>query len=69
MCGFRVVGKGVESVKVTCSGVVARVRVVQKLSYAKAVKKVAGGSRMRDFERIPVNSRYVPAQRDRPMSD
>jgi hypothetical protein len=49
---------------------VARVRVVQKMSYYEAVKKVEeGGSRVRDSERIPVNSRSVPEQRDRPMSD
>jgi hypothetical protein len=36
---------------------VARVRVVQKVSYAETVKKVEeGGSRVRDPERIPVSS-------------
>jgi hypothetical protein len=49
---------------------VARVRVVQKVSYAEAMKKVEGdGSRVRDPERIPVSSRFVPASRDRPTSD
>ena len=43
---------------------VARVRVVQKVSYAEGVKKG-----VRDPGRMPVNSRSVPAQRDRPMSD
>ena len=48
----------------------ARVRVVQKVSYAEAVKKVEeDGSRVRDPERIPVSSRSVPAQRDRTTSD
>ena len=40
---------------------VARVRVVQKISYAEAVKKAEeGGAKLRDSERIPVNSRSVP---------
>ena len=39
---------------------VARARVVQKVSYAEAVKKVEEDrSRVRDSERIPVNSRSV----------
>ena len=47
----------------------ARVRVVQKVLYAEAVKKVEeDGSRVRDPERIPVSSRFVPAQRDRPTN-
>jgi hypothetical protein len=37
--------------------------------YAEAVKKVEDWSRVRDPERIPVSSRSVPAQRERPMSD
>ena len=47
-----------------------RVRVVRTVSYAEAVKKVEEeGSRVRDPERIPVNSRSVPEQKDRPTSD
>ena len=47
-----------------------RVRVKQKVSYAVVVRKVEeDGSRVRDPERIPVRSRSVTAQRDRPMSD
>jgi hypothetical protein len=39
---------------------VARVRVVQRMSYAEAVNKVEeDGSRVRDPERIPVSSRFV----------
>jgi hypothetical protein len=49
---------------------VARVRVVQKMLYSDAVKKVEeGGSRVRDSERIRVNSRSAPEPMDRPMSD
>lgn len=49
---------------------VSRVRVVQKLSYAEAVKKVEeDGSRGRDHQRSGVSSRSVPAQRDKPTSD
>uniref|UniRef100_A0A4W5NVY1 40S ribosomal protein S26 n=1 Tax=Hucho hucho TaxID=62062 RepID=A0A4W5NVY1_9TELE len=49
---------------------VARVRVVQKMSHAEEIKEVEEcGSRVRDSERIPVNSRSVPEQRDSPMSD
>ena len=45
-------------------------RVVQKVSYDEAVKKVEeDGSMVTDPERIPVSSRSVPAQRDRPTSD
>ena len=41
----------------------ARARVVQ-VSYAKTVKKVEeDGSSVRYPERIPVSSRFVPAQR------
>jgi hypothetical protein len=41
---------------------VARVRVVQKVLYGEAVKKVEDdGSRGRDPERIHVSSRSVPA--------
>jgi hypothetical protein len=48
---------------------VSRVRVVQKLSYAEAVKKVEEyGSRRTDPERSGVSSRYVPVKRDRPIS-
>ena len=44
---------------------VSRVRVVQKLTYAEAVKKVEeDGSKWRDPERSGVTSRCVPAQRD-----
>jgi hypothetical protein len=43
---------------------------VQTVSYAEAVKKVEeDGSRVRDPERIPVNSRSVPEQKDWPTSD
>ena len=46
------------------------VRVVQRLSYAVAVKKVEeDGSRLKDPERIPVSSRFVPVQRDRAIRD
>jgi hypothetical protein len=49
---------------------VTRIREVQRVSYAEAVKKVEeDGSRRRDPERIPVSCRFVPAQKDRPMSD
>jgi hypothetical protein len=49
---------------------VARIRVVQKVSYDEAVKKVEEDlSRVMDPERIPVSRRSVPAQRDRPTSD
>ena len=40
------------------------------MSYAEAVKKVEeDGSRVWDSERIPMSSRSVPEQRDRPTSD
>ena len=46
---------------------VTRVRVVQKVSYAEAVKKVEEDrARVRNPERIPVSRRFVSAQRDRP---
>lgn len=45
---------------------VARVIVMKKMLYAEEVE---GGSRVRDSERIPENSRSLPEQRDRPMSD
>ena len=49
---------------------VSRVRVVQKLSYAEAVKIVEeDGSRGRDPKRSGVNSRSVPVQSDKPTSD
>ena len=49
---------------------VSRVREVQKLSYAEAVKKVEEDvSRWRDPERSGVSSRSVPVQRDKPISD
>ena len=49
---------------------VSRVRVVQKLSYAEAVKKVEeDGSRGMDPEKSGVSSRSVPVQRDKPKSD
>ena len=49
---------------------VTRIREVQRVSYAEAVKKVEeDGSRWRDPERICVSRRSVPAQKDRPMSD
>ena len=45
---------------------VSRVRVVQKLLYAEAVKKVEeDGSMGRDPERSGVSSRSVPVQRDK----
>ena len=48
----------------------SRVRVVQKLSYAEAAKKVEeDGSRGEGCERSGVSSRSVPVQRDRPTSD
>ena len=47
---------------------VSRLRVVQKLSYAEAVKKVAE-DRARDPERSGVSSRSVPEQGNRPTSD
>ena len=49
---------------------VSRVRVVQNLSYAEALKKVEeDGSRGRVPERSGVSSRSVPVQRDRPTRD
>ena len=40
------------------------------MSHTEAVRKVEeDGSRGRDHERIPMSSRSVPAQRDRPTSD
>ena len=48
---------------------VARVRVLQKVWYAEVVKKVEDDSRVRDPEKIPLSSRSVSAQRDRPTSD
>ena len=49
---------------------VSRVRGVQKLSYAEAVKKVEeDGSSGRYPERSGVSSRSVPVQMDRPTSD
>ena len=48
---------------------VSKVRVMQKLSYAEAMKKVEeDGSRGRNPER-GVSSRSVPVQRDRLASD
>jgi hypothetical protein len=48
----------------------ARVRVVQNVLYAEAVKKVEEDvSRVRVPERIHVRSGFVPAQRDRPSND
>jgi hypothetical protein len=48
---------------------VFRVRVVQKLSYAKVVKKVEeDGSRGRDPERSCVSGTSVSVQRDRQTS-
>ena len=45
-------------------------RVVQKVLYAEAVKKVAeDGSKVRDPERFPVRSRFVPAHRNRSKRD
>jgi hypothetical protein len=42
---------------------IAKVRVVQRVSYPEAVKKVQeDGSRVRDPERIPVSSRFVPVE-------
>jgi hypothetical protein len=39
---------------------------VQKVSYAEAVEKVEeDGSRVREPERFPGSSRFVPAQRNR----
>ena len=44
----------------------SRVRVVQKVSYAEAAKKVEeDGSRVGDPERSGVSSRSVPIQRDK----
>jgi hypothetical protein len=44
---------------------VSRVRLVQKLSFAEAVKEVEeDGSRGRDPERSGVSSRSVPEQRE-----
>jgi predicted transcriptional regulator len=49
---------------------VSRVTVVQKLSYAEAMKKVEeDGSMGRDPEKSGVSSRSVPVQRDRPTSE
>ena len=49
---------------------VSRVTVVQKLSYAEAVKKVEeGGSRGWDPERSGVSRRVIPVQRDKQTSD
>jgi hypothetical protein len=49
---------------------VSRVRVVQKLSYAEAVKKVEeDGSRGGILRGIGVSSISIPVQRDRPTSD
>jgi hypothetical protein len=46
------------------------VRVVQKFSYAEAVKKVEEDeSRGRDPERSVMSSRSLPVQRDKPTSD
>ena len=44
-------------------------RVVQKVSYADAFKKIEDGSIAKDPERIPVSSRFVPAQTDRATGD
>lgn len=45
---------------------VARVTVVQKMSYAETVKRVVAedGYRVRDSERIPVT---IPVSRQRPI--
>ena len=64
------IGLGIRNVQCQRQVEVSRVRVVQKLSYAEAVKKVEeDGSRMRDPERSGVSIRSVPVQRDKPTSD
>ena len=62
-------GHGIRNVPCETQVKVSRVRVVQKLSYTEAVKKVEEhGSRGRDPERSGVSSRSVPG-RDRLKSD
>ena len=78
------IGKSSDTVCVNCRGAhgagdqkcpvrerqVSRVRIVQKFSYAEAVKKVEEhGSRGRDPEKSGVSRRSVPVQRDKPTSD